>query len=58
MDKRIPLDNTSPKEPSPAPVVLTPEEAKQIAGGLAAAVASIAVRCCLTCGIGGVYKAT
>jgi hypothetical protein len=58
MEKRIPLDNTSPKEPSPAPVVLTTEEAKQIAGGLAASVASINVRCCLTCGIGGVYRAT
>lgn len=43
---------------SPAPIELTLEQAKQIAGGLAAAVTLINGHCCTTCGLGGPYKLT
>jgi hypothetical protein len=57
MDKHTPLNNTSSKQSSSsAPTVLTEEQAKQIAGGLAAAVASVTGRCCTTCGLGGPYQ--
>jgi hypothetical protein len=38
------------------PVVLTQEEAEQVAAGLAQAVAGVSGRCCPTCGIGPVYQ--
>lgn len=40
----------------PEPVVLTQEEAEQVAAGLAQAVAGVTGRCCPTCGIGPVYQ--
>jgi hypothetical protein len=40
----------------PEPVVLTQEEAEQVAAGLAQAVAGVSGRCCPTCGIGPVYQ--
>ena len=36
----------------PEPVVLTQEEAEQVAAGLAQAVAGVSGKCCPTCGIG------
>jgi hypothetical protein len=40
----------------PEPVVLTQEEAEQVAAGLAQAVAGVRGRCCPKCGIGPVYQ--
>jgi hypothetical protein len=40
----------------PEPVVLTQEEAEQVAAGLAQAVAGVSGRCCPTCDIGPVYQ--
>jgi hypothetical protein len=40
----------------PEPVVLTQEEAEQVAAGLAQAVAGVSGRSCPTCGIGPVYQ--
>ncbi len=58
MDKRTNFDNTSAKEPSPTPVELTADEAKEIAGGLTVTVGGITGRVCCTCGIGGPYRET
>ena len=40
----------------PEPVVLTQEQAEQVAAAAAQAVAAITGRCCPTCGIGPVYQ--
>ena len=59
MEKYSLPDQSSKKEfSSPAPIELTLEQAKQIAGGLAAAVTLINGHCCTTCGLGGPYQLT
>ena len=59
MEKYTPPDQSFKKEfSSPAPVELTPEQAKQIAGGLAAAMTLINGHCCTTCGLGGPSQLT
>jgi hypothetical protein len=52
MNKHSATDRTASGALPAEPVRLTAEEAKQVAGGLAAAVIGVGVRCCLTCGIG------
>jgi len=57
MEKHTLPDQSSKKEfCSPVPVELTPEQAKQIAAGVATAVASVNGHCCTTCGLGGPYR--
>lgn len=56
MDKISPTDRNDLCPQLPEPVLLTQEEAEQVAAGLAQAVASVSGRCCCTCGIGPVYK--
>ena len=56
MEKQSPTDGNGRCPTLPEPVVLTHEEAEQVAAGLASAVAGITGRGCPTCGIGPVYK--
>jgi hypothetical protein len=56
MEKNPATNRNSLSQMLPEPAVLTPEEAEQVAAGLAQAVAGISGRCCPTCGIGPVYK--
>jgi hypothetical protein len=55
MEKNLPTDRNGSCQ-LPEPVVLTPEEAEQVAAGLAHAVAGVTGRGCPTCGIGPVYQ--
>ena len=55
MEKNLPTDRNGSCQ-LPEPVVLTHEEAEQVAAGLASAVAGVTGRGCPTCGIGPVYK--
>ena len=56
MEKNSPTERNGFSELLPEPVVLTQEEAEQVAAGLAQAVAGVSGRCCLTCGIGPVHQ--
>jgi hypothetical protein len=56
MEKNPATNRNSFSQTLPAPVVLTPEEAEQVAAGLAQAVAGVSGRGCPTCGIGPVYQ--
>jgi hypothetical protein len=58
MNKHSTTDRSASTEPMAEPVRLTAEETKQIAGGLVAAVNSLAIRCCLACGRGTIVAAT
>jgi hypothetical protein len=55
MEKSLPTDRDG-FCPLPEPVVLTQEEAEQVAAGVAQAVAGVSGRCCPTCGIGPIYQ--
>jgi len=56
MEKHPTTDHNGFSQLLPEPVVLTQEEAEQVAAGLAQAVAGVTGRCCPTCGIGPVYQ--
>jgi hypothetical protein len=56
MEKNATTDRNGFSQQLPEPVVLTSEEAKQVAAGLAQAVAGVSGRCCPTCGIGPVFQ--
>jgi hypothetical protein len=56
MEKNLPADRNDFSQLLPEPVVLTQEEAEQVAAGLAQAVAGVRGGCCPTCGIGPVYQ--
>jgi len=56
MDKNPSTDRNGFSQLLLEPVVLTQEEAEQVAAGLAKAVAGVSGRCCPTCGIGPVYQ--
>jgi hypothetical protein len=58
MEKDHLNDRNSFHQLLPEPVVLTQEEAEQVAAGLAQAVVGVSGRCCPTCGIGPIYKAS
>lgn len=51
MEKHPTTDRGDSSQPLPEPVVLTQEETRQIAGGLASAVTGVTGGCCHTCGI-------
>jgi len=55
MDKNLP-NNRNDFCQLPEPVVLTQEEAEQVAAGVARAVAAVSGRGCPTCGIGPIYQ--
>jgi len=55
MEKNLPTDRNGLCQ-LPEPVVLTQEEAEQVAAGVARAVAGVSGRCCPTCGIGPIYQ--
>jgi hypothetical protein len=52
METNLTNDRNDVSAPLPEPLVLTNAETTQIGAGLAAAVSSVGIRCCLTCGIG------
>jgi hypothetical protein len=58
MEKNAATDRNGLSQLLPEPVVLTQEEAEQVAAGLAQAVAGVSGRCCPTCGIGPVFQAS
>ena len=51
------IDRNRLAQPFPEPVELTPEQAQQVAAGLAQVVAGLSGRGCPTCGIGAVFQA-
>lgn len=53
MEKYPTTERSDPSQSLPEPVVLTQEEARQIAGGLALVVSGITGHGCTTCGLGG-----
>jgi hypothetical protein len=53
MQKNSNTDTSQTIRRMPEPVVLTQEETMKIAAGLAEAVSSVAIVCCLACGRGG-----
>jgi hypothetical protein len=56
MEKNPATERNGVSQSLPEPVVLTHDEAEQVAAGLAQAVAGVSGRCCPTCGIGPVYQ--
>jgi hypothetical protein len=56
MEKNRLTDRNGFSELLPEPVVLTQEEAEQVAAGVAKAVAVVSGRGCPTCGIGPVFQ--
>ena len=55
MEKNRGTDRERPAEPMPEPIILTKEQAHQVAAGLAQTVAGLVGKGCSTCGRGGEF---